>query len=289
MFCLSPSPRTENQMFTFLPHMLAVSRWACAYFFTIVGIAYGTIMSRVPSIKATTGLNDTELGLALLCVGDGGVIAFATASWAQLRWSSKLVQRVCGLTLLLTIPLLGIPSTFGGLCAAFFCLGLSTSSTQVAMGTQGTQLEKLEGRPRMSGLYAMYSAGGLMGALSGSAMAAFDVSPLTLFCLISGFFLCLYPFAAARLVDVPPQSKGPAQKTAKHKGLPLSQSSCWSCSPPVRTPPRAPSETGVRCSSVMTRARANKSPPSPMPLSLSPWSLPVCTEIVCASAWATTP
>lgn len=93
-------------MFAFLPRTSAVSRWACAYFFTIVGIAYGTVMSRIPAIKANTGLDDGSLGLALLCVGIGGVIAFALAGWAQIKWSSRLVQNISGLALLICIPLL---------------------------------------------------------------------------------------------------------------------------------------------------------------------------------------
>ena len=164
-------------MFAFLPRTSAVSRWACAYFFTIVGIAYGTVMSRIPAIKANTGLDDGSLGLALLCVGIGGVIAFALAGWAQIKWSSRLVQNISGLALLICIPLLGVPRSFAGLSAAFFCLGIATGCAQVAMGTQGTLVERAEGRPRMSGLQAMYSAGGLIGAVSGASMAALGIGP----------------------------------------------------------------------------------------------------------------
>ncbi len=212
-------------MFAFLPHNHTVSRWACAYFFTIVGIAYGTVMSRVPAIKTNTGLDDGSLGLALLCVGAGGVIAFALAGWAQVRWSSRLVQNLSGFALLLCIPLLGIPRSFAGLSAAFFCLGIATGCAQVAMGTQGTLVEKAEGRPRMSGLHAMYSAGGLIGAISGAVMAGFGVGPFEHFCLLAGFFLCLYPFAASRLLDDMPQETStkqisPEKRPAKNAGFP---------------------------------------------------------------------
>lgn len=203
-------------MFAFLPRTPAVSRWACAYFFTIVGIAYGTVMSRIPAIKANTGLDDGSLGLALLCVGVGGVIAFALAGWAQVKWSSRLVQNISGFALLLCIPLLGVPRSFPGLSVAFFCLGIATGCAQVAMGTQGTLVEKTEGRPRMSGLHAMYSAGGLIGAISGAVMAGFGVGPFTHFCLLAAFFLCLYPFASSRLLDDMPQETSAKQPSEEH-------------------------------------------------------------------------
>lgn len=207
-------------MFAFLPRSAAVSRWACAYFFTIVGIAYGTVMSRIPAIKANTGLDDGNLGLALLCVGAGGVIAFALAGWAQVKWSSRLVQNLSGFALLLCIPLLGVPRGFAGLSAAFFCLGIATGCAQVAMGTQGTLVERAEGRPRMSGLHAMYSAGGLIGAVNGAIMAALGVGPFAHFCMLSAFFLCLYPFAASRLLDDMPSEAPAGEKTGKSAGLP---------------------------------------------------------------------
>ncbi len=207
-------------MFAFLPRTSAVSRWACAYFFTIVGIAYGTVMSRIPAIKANTGLDDGSLGLALLCVGIGGVIAFALAGWAQIKWSSRLVQNISGLALLICIPLLGVPRSFAGLSVAFFCLGIATGCAQVAMGTQGTLVERAEGRPRMSGLHAMYSAGGLIGAVSGASMAALGIGPFPHFCMLSVFFLCFYPLAASRLLNDMPKPANSAESNGKHGGLP---------------------------------------------------------------------
>ena len=78
MFLFVSNP-TQVFMVRFRPSHPAAAHWACAYFFATCGVAYGTVMSRIPAIKGEVGLNEAELGSALLCLGLGALTAFAGA------------------------------------------------------------------------------------------------------------------------------------------------------------------------------------------------------------------
>ena len=63
MFLFVSNP-TQVFMVRFRPSHPAAAHWACAYFFATCGVAYGTVMSRIPAIKGEVGLNEAELGSA---------------------------------------------------------------------------------------------------------------------------------------------------------------------------------------------------------------------------------
>lgn len=189
-------------MFAFLPQGPGAARWSCAYFFAICGVAYGSVMSRMPAIKADVGLNDAELGSALLCLGLGALTAFLIAGWIQTRIGSRRVQIAGGLGLLLTFPLLGLPGHLWSLALAFYIMGVTNGTTEVAMGTQAILVERAVGKPRLSSLHAMYSLGGLVGSLGGALLIG--LPPFLHFSLAAAIMLCLLPFASARLLDDKP-------------------------------------------------------------------------------------
>lgn len=203
-------------MVRFRPSHPAAAHWACAYFFATCGVAYGTVMSRIPAIKGEVGLNEAELGSALLCLGLGALTAFAGAGWAQTRIGSRPVLIFGGLAQLLAFPLVGLAENLWSLALAFYVLGLFNGTTEAAMGTQAILVERAAGRPRLSSLHALYSFGGLIGSLGGALLAGF--TPLTHFCLVAVPALCPLPFAALRLL---PDTPEPAREKRGFRAPPL--------------------------------------------------------------------
>ena len=190
-------------MFASIPRTAAVSRWACAYFFVICGLAYGSVMSWIPAIKMRTALDEAQLGYALLCLGLGALTAFPLAGWAISRLGSRLIQIAGGLALLVLFPLPGIAIGQWSLCLAFFGMGFATGITEVAMSIQAILVERAEQKPRMSSLHAMFSLGGLAGALGGALLAS-SLSPAAHFYIISALFFPGLPVAASRLLQDAP-------------------------------------------------------------------------------------
>lgn len=183
----------------------AASRWACAYFFAVCGLAYGSVMSRIPAIKVQAGLDEAQLGSALLWLGLGALTAFPLAGWVISRVGSRLVQWVGGLALLLLFPLAGMAAGQWSLSFALYGMGLATGATEVAMSTQAVLVEKALRRPCMSSLHAMFSLGGLLGAVGGSLFSSFGVNPLPHFCLTAACVMLFLPFAASYLLRDAPE------------------------------------------------------------------------------------
>lgn len=215
MFLFVSNP-TQVFMVRFRPSHPAAAHWACAYFFATCGVAYGTVMSRIPAIKGEVGLNEAELGSALLCLGLGALTAFAGAGWTQTRIGSRPVLIFGGLAQLLAFPLVGLAENLWSLALAFYVLGLFNGTTEAAMGTQAILVERAAGRPRLSSLHALYSFGGLIGSLGGALLAGF--TPLTHFCLVAVPALCPLPFAALRLL---PDTPEPAREKRGFRAPPL--------------------------------------------------------------------
>ena len=79
-------------------------RWACSFFFAVTGLAYGSVMSRMPAIKAQALLSDADVGVMLLCMGVGGLFSFPLAGWAIARTSCRTVLSLASGMLILLFP-----------------------------------------------------------------------------------------------------------------------------------------------------------------------------------------
>ena len=142
------------------------------FFFAGIGGAYALLTSRLPAIKASAGMADTDVGLGLLCLGVASVTGLVFCGrLIRIFTSHRLLQTAFPLVLAV-LPLLGLS---GSRPAFFLCmalLGLSIAIVDVCMNTQALLLEiKHHGR-YMGRLQAGYSLGCILGALIGSAFAA---------------------------------------------------------------------------------------------------------------------
>lgn len=66
-----------------------------AFFATGFGIASWAPL--IPFVKARAGFNDAELGLILLCLGIGSLIAMPLTGWLSARYGSKPMIIIGGL------------------------------------------------------------------------------------------------------------------------------------------------------------------------------------------------
>lgn len=179
-------------------------RWACSFFFAVVGIVYGSVMSRMPAIKAQAVLSDADVGVMLLCMGLGGLVSFPLAGWAISRTSCRTVLCAVSSALILLFPCMGLSAGFSSACVLFACLGFAIGMNDVGINAGSILVETSMRRPVISSMHALYSLGGLLGALTGSGMAALNVSPLRHFLSVAIVLICLLPFFASQLLrDVP--------------------------------------------------------------------------------------
>ena len=176
---------------------IARARVSVTALFFIFGAASATWVSRIPGIQHRLGLTAAQLGVALLALPAGAVVAARCAPALIRRLTSAATARWAVLAGAVCLVPLGLARSMAALAAGLALLGMSLGTLDIAMNTQGVALERAYRRPLMSGLHGLYSAGVLAGALLGAGAAGLGISPLAHFA-IAGGVVGLVGFLATR-------------------------------------------------------------------------------------------
>lgn len=148
------------------------SRCAVATVFFVNGVVIASWVPHVPAVKLRHGLGDGALGLVLLSLAAGAVLALPAAGWMVGRFGSRRMTALAGIALSVALPLPVLSPTVPLLCVALALLGASTGTLDVSMNAQAGLVEADYRRPIMSSFHALFSLGGLAGAaLASLAMA----------------------------------------------------------------------------------------------------------------------
>ncbi|MGF6226153.1 putative MFS family arabinose efflux permease [Inquilinus ginsengisoli] len=187
---------------------LRAPRLATRAMFLICGTVTASWAPQVPLAKARLGIDDGVLGLALLGMGAGAMVAMPLAGFLAARFSSRLITALGGLVICLSLPLIILAPDALALGLALFLFGAATGSMDVAMNVQAAAVEARGGRPLMSSFHGMFSVGGLIGAGGASLMLGLGLSPLAVALAVSGLMLALL---AAQAGSMLPPERGAAQ------------------------------------------------------------------------------
>ena len=145
--------------------------------FLLAGFSAAAWASLVPVAKAATGVNEGELGLVLLCLGIGSLLAMPVSGVVSTRHGCRKVLMVCGVALCACLPLLASVQNVFTLAAALFFFGAMIGTFDCVMNIQAVIVERDSKRPLMSGFHGFYSLGGLLGAATTSTIMDLGVSP----------------------------------------------------------------------------------------------------------------
>lgn len=148
------------------------NRWATRTQFFCSGFIFATWGVHVPTIKAHYGLDEAQLGFAMLAAGVGALLGITRASRWIGRHGARQVAGCAGTVYALLIALLVLMPGYLALLGLLATFGLVTSLFDVAINTDAAQLEAREGTHLMSGMHGMFSLGGMVGAVSGGAALA---------------------------------------------------------------------------------------------------------------------
>ena len=145
--------------------------------FLLAGFSAAAWASLVPVAKAATGVNEGQLGLVLLCLGIGSLLAIPVSGVVSTRHGCRKVLMVCGVALCACLPLLASVQNVFTLAAALFFFGAMIGTFDCVMNIQAVIVERDSKRPLMSGFHGFYSLGGLLGAATTSTIMDLGVSP----------------------------------------------------------------------------------------------------------------
>jgi predicted MFS family arabinose efflux permease len=157
---------------------LRKARASAAACFFVFGALLSTWVSRIPVIQHSLGLNDGQLGLALLGAPLGQILAMPVGPALVHRWTSAVTARGAAIGGAVALGLLGTAGSFVGLAGLLALFGLTLGILDIAVNTQGVAVERGFKRPVLSGLHGVYNLGVLAGALVGSLAAGLGINPL---------------------------------------------------------------------------------------------------------------
>jgi predicted MFS family arabinose efflux permease len=154
------------------------TRLATRLSFLVAGFGLASWGPLVPFAKARLAVDEGTLGLLLICLGIGSVVAMLATGILHTRLGSRPIILASGSGLVLTLPLLAIAPTPVTLGASLLLFGASLGSLDVAMNIHAVEVERAAARPLMSGFHALFSIGGFVGSAAMTLLLSLRISPL---------------------------------------------------------------------------------------------------------------
>jgi predicted MFS family arabinose efflux permease len=146
--------------------------------FFIAGFGTAAWAPLVPFAKHRTGLDDGGLGVLLLCLGLGSLVAMPVAGAIASRFGCRLVVIVAGAVVCVSLPFLAMTASLPVLALALVVFGAGIGTIDVAINIQAVIVEKASRKSMMSGFHGLFSVGGIAGAGGVSALLWGGASPL---------------------------------------------------------------------------------------------------------------
>ncbi len=169
--------------------------------FVAAGFGVACWAPLVPYAKARCQVDDGTMGLILLLLGVGSIVAMPLAANLCGRFSSRPVVFVGGTGLAIVLPLLSVASSPVTLGAALFVFGASLGSLDVAMNLYAVDLERASEKPLMSSFHALFSIGSFLGSGSVTALLSRRFAPSVSTTLCSTVLIALVLFAMPRMFE----------------------------------------------------------------------------------------
>ncbi|MEU5671446.1 MFS transporter [Micromonospora sp. NPDC047762] len=157
-----------------------LARNGVAVTFTLNGLAVGSWFSRVPAVREALDLSAGRLGLLLLAMSVGALLAMPTAGLLAQRLGAARTVTLATAVVAVGLTVAGLGATMTGSFAivalGLVALGYGSGACDVAMNVEGAAVERRLARTIMPRFHAGWSLGSVAGAALGAGAARFDVS-----------------------------------------------------------------------------------------------------------------
>jgi MFS family permease len=161
------------------------------------GFAFASWASRIPQVRDRLHLSPSELGLVLLAVAGGSIIALPLSGPVVTKLGSRRTVAAMAVLLGAGLAVAAVGYQIGVLpvVLGLFVLGFGNGAWDVAMNVQGALVERHLGYSIMPRYHAGFSVGTVAGALVGAAMVALKVSVTVHLCAVALIAAVAVPFA----------------------------------------------------------------------------------------------
>jgi hypothetical protein len=183
--------------------------------FAAFGVFWGAWGATLPAVQSHAGVDDGQLGIALLCVGAGALASMRPAGTVVDRWGAPaLPAALAAFAAAAALP--GLATSMAGLCAALLVLGATSGAVDVAINAEGVRSEAATGQPVMSLAHGTFSACVVGGSLAAGGLRAAGAGPELVLALVGGVVAAM----AAALLRAPAAAGARATARASLRHLP---------------------------------------------------------------------
>ncbi|WP_422378387.1 MFS transporter [Roseibium sp.] len=193
-------------------HASAARRVVSAIFF-MCGTFIGMWASRIPHVKAATGLDESGFGLLLLVMACGAFVAFPLTGMLLDRLGPAPVTKILACANVMSFVLVGLAPSVPLLTLALFVAGFTFGALDVSMNGWGAEVETAYGKPIMSSYHGLFSLGAGAAALVGGLAIELGLSVATHFSLwsvmIAPFLVWFWRQPWPQLVETEKDGKAP--------------------------------------------------------------------------------
>jgi MFS family permease len=167
--------------------------------FVVNGAVVGTWVAQIPWVSDRFDFSKSTLGLVLLTMSIGVIVAVPIMGQAIVRLGSVRATRLTApfCTAALVLPILAPEPWL--LPLALIALGAGSGAMDVSMNAHGVAVERALRRPVMSSLHAGWSLGGVAGAGLVALGGAAGLDPRLETALAAGLLVLLLSFSLRRL------------------------------------------------------------------------------------------
>lgn len=153
--------------------------------FFMLGLCFGSLSSRMATIKDGLQLSDGVFGSALFAMSAGVVLSLPVSGWMIAKLGSRNVGVTAILTNAVLLSLVPLASSVYQLAALLFVSGFSYSAVNVSNNTQASLSEALSGKTELPFFHGIWGLAGFVGAGFGALMIGQDFALSTHFGVIS--------------------------------------------------------------------------------------------------------
>lgn len=152
-------------------------RWAVSLFYFGMGLCFATWASRIPDIKASLHLSESDLGSILFALPFGQLMIMPFSGKLVTKYGSHKILLIALALYAIALTNLGLAEKPWQLSLGLFLFGIFGNLSNIAVNTQGVYTEGLFKRTIMSSFHGAWRTAGFSGALIGIAMLALKLSP----------------------------------------------------------------------------------------------------------------
>ncbi|KQV84561.1 hypothetical protein ASC87_29890 [Rhizobacter sp. Root1221] len=189
---------------------MSAAHWAVAAVFFCNGAGFASWVSRIPAVRDGVGLNEGELGTALFALAAGAIVAFRLSARGADILGTRTQLLLAAALYSFALPQPALVGSHLALALTLFVFGAANGAVDITMNALGVEVERRAGRPVMSSLHGMWSAGGLAGAVLGSLAAHQGLSPAVHLTAVAVVLAVVLAVVRPLLPDVVQRDAAPA-------------------------------------------------------------------------------